>query len=369
MTRCLFIYNPADFTSTIPGGVQKCTAEFYELLEESFDEVSDLQVRRDRSLAYRLKRASRIVPYSLYKPASYRKALNRELEKGVDAIFINKAELVRFTASIRELDSTVPIVLMSHGNESGDMLLGETAYGHASRTSLFFRDLVIGRILGFEARSRRDRNFRVLTISEEECVLERWLGTGAPFFLPRRIRCNFVDWQPKKDTIGFIGTLNHGPNSVALRQILNELSATLPNCTIEVIGGPEENGRALACEYSQVRYLGPLPDNEARLAMARWTLALNPVLWLSRGSSMKLATLISMGIPTLSSLSGLRGYSVPPQSVHVTNDDAREFASEVVSFLSNPDRAEELRSSIVSFKDDIETTNCRAFQDWLASAR
>lgn len=369
MTRCLFIYNPADLNSAVAGGVQKCTVEFYELLQESFDEVTRFVIRPDRSWCYRIRRASRLVPYSLYKPASYRKALISELEKGVDAIFLNKAELVRFTALIRKLDPIVPIVLMSHGNESGDMLLGETANGHASAVSLLFRDVVIGRILGFEARSRSGRNFKVLTISEEECVLERWLGTSSPFFLPRRIKCNFVDWRPEKQTVGFIGTLNHGPNSVALRQILNELSATQLNFSLEVIGGPEENGRRLASEFPQVRYLGQLPDHEARQIMGRWTVAINPVLWLSRGSSMKLATLISMGIPTVTSLSGLRGYCVPPQSVHVTTDDAREFAAAVVGILENLDRAEELRRSIIFSKDVIETTNYRAFQDWLGNGR
>jgi hypothetical protein len=63
---------------------------------------------------------------------------------------------------------------------------------------------------------------------------------------------------------------------------------------------------------------------------------LNPVFWLSRGASMKLATALGWGLPVLTTQAGARGYEWGGAAVPVCADDPRKFVQTALELLANP---------------------------------
>ena len=369
--RSLFLFNPSDLFSSTPGGVQRCTREFLEVVQNISADVTLVEVGIDRRWKARGLRWVGMSPYSLYSPDSYISQLFEVPSKNVDAIFLNKAELLRFVPAIRSRASNIPIVLLSHGNESGDALL--EFFVHARSNSWLGRmrrELLFGKLIAFEARIRAEYDFKVCTLSAEERIIERWLGAKDSFFLPRRITCDFVPWTPQPGRLGYIGTLNHSPNIMALRAVLETMRAGAVNAVVEIIGGPESVGSQLESDYPDIaRYCGPLSDAQARAIMGNWTLALNPIFWLSRGASMKLAHLLGWGLPTLTSPSGRRGYSIPDGLVLESEDSPSSFVGTIVDALKDPDRLLRLRNSLEARMDEFSSNNLNcAFRDWVLQA-
>ena len=349
--RSLFIYDPHDLDASVPGGVQICTRELLAVVTEASSAVELFPVRVSRNLIRRVRRRLRLGSYLFYDPSEYRLSLANSLDSfSPTHVFLNRCELLRLAPLVRKLRPAVKIVVLSHGNQSGDDLY-EVA-GPCGSKSAGVSKLVATWQLGYdlmtESRFRHQWIDAVCVISEEEAILERWLGTGLTFVIPRLIQTDPVVWQPVSRRAGFVGTLNHTPNRIALERVLDQLSSLdIVKPEIRLVGGPESYGNDLAARYSFVQYLGRLNDSDLRDEVASWSLFLNPIFWLSRGSSMKLGQAMSWGLPLLSTRSGVRGYQFLPGQVAITADSVSVFVSELISLLDDKARLLQLRNQLL----------------------
>jgi hypothetical protein len=329
--RGIFITNPDDLNATIPGGVQICSKEFLAIIQNTGIEVSIFEVSVSKKLAHRLLRRLRIDAYNLYDVQNYEETLCREIERQqATYIFINKSELVKFSALIRKrFGNRIQIIIMSHGNETYDLLHEISGVfsrlGWLARMRESFR---IGLNLHAESHYRLRYVDLVCAMSREEVAIERWLGTREVLFLPRLVEEDCLPWQPNYKYVGYVGTLNHTPNLVALEAVLEEI-AKRPAAPLRcrVVGGPVEIGKQLADKYPFVDYLGRLSDQELMDEAKQWAFFLNPIFWYSRGASMKLAKAIGWGLPIITTQAGRRGYDWRTGNLLVTPDDAKSFVN------------------------------------------
>lgn len=349
--RSLFIHDPADLDAPIPGGVQLCSREFLEIVRTASAETVLLPVTITRAPLWRLRRKLALGSYLFYRPDEIRAELEREIARQRPShIFINRTELMRLAPLAAELAPAAKIVIMSHGNQSGDDLY-EAAGPDGRRRKGPARLLAAWRLGGdivAESRLRHGPVHAVCVMSEEEAVLERWLGTAKTIVLPRIIRSHLLDWRPVRGRIGFVGTLDHTPNRIALEKLCDRLAQLgAPRIDLRLAGGPESLGRDLASRYSFITYLGR-PDNETiRNEAATWSLFLNPIFWLSRGASMKLGQSLAWGIPALSTKAGARGYRLAPGQVFVTEDSADEFNAKLLALIEAPERLDAVRKHLM----------------------
>jgi glycosyltransferase involved in cell wall biosynthesis len=292
-----------------------------------------------------------LFPYAQYDASAWQDRLRDTIsEHNIDTVFLNRAELGRLIPVISAIDKTVRCVLMSHGNESGDLVYEMAVHRkpkHRNLASRLYDYLWLGGDLTAEAQMRHEGNFTVIAMSEEEAVIERWLGANDVLVLPRTIVIDPLAWTPKVGRVGWVGSLNHTPNIAALRRVLDQITERDSNIQFDIIGRPQSIGEELATQYPCVRYLGALNEAELNTAMGKWMLFLNPIFWLSKGASMKLADALSRGLPTLSTRSGWRGYELPEGVLFSTEDDAVEFAERIDELLHNPDVLIAARSRII----------------------
>jgi glycosyltransferase involved in cell wall biosynthesis len=349
--RSLFVYNPADLKALVPGGVQRCTREFLSVVEAASDYFATLEVDYDSSVITKLKRRTRLFPYAQYDAPAWRKQLINAIEHNrIEVVFLNRAELARFVSVISEIAPSTRSVLMSHGNESGDLVHEVGVHRKADHRNVALRwydYLWLGGDLAFEAQIRHENDFTVIAMSEAEAVIERWLGAADVVILPRAVNVNPIDWKPKPRRAGWVGSLHHTPNIVALKALLARIAASESKVELDIVGRPEWIGNDLAARYPFVRYLGALDDSELPLIMQNWSLFLNPIFWLTKGASMKLADSLGRGLPVLSTRSGNRGYDLPEGVVFVTEDDPNEFVERMDWLLSNPEVLSTARAKII----------------------
>src|SRR5690606_30477135 len=206
------------------------------------------------------KRKVKIDSYNLYDFDKYKEDLTNIIEKNqVEIVFINKAELIRVSKILKEINNNLKVIILSHGNETGDYLheLTHPQKIH-SQLALAIKKIRLGLNLFTESYYRHRYIDLVCAMSFEEENIEKWLGAKHTFFFPRIIKSSPINYRPKKGKIGFVGTLNHTPNFLALKDICNQLSLTKLSIELVIIGGGEVQGTELASNYSFVRYLGKL---------------------------------------------------------------------------------------------------------------
>ena len=357
--RALFIYNPADLHASPPGGVQKCTAEFRQILSAGFSEVVDFEVGYDNRLLAKLKRRSRLFPYSQYNPAEYEVEISKAAAS-VDFVFINRTELFGFVDVLRKVAAHLTPVVMSHGNESGDLVYELGVHRASKHRNWFVRAydyLWLGGDLAAEAHARWSGPIVVCVMSEEEAVIERWLGTDQVFVLPRSIDMSPLEWEPRELVVGYVGSLHHTPNIVALEQVLSQLKEMSSDIEVEIVGRPPEIGKALEARYPNAKYLGPLPEHELQAVATSWSLFLNPIFWLSKGASMKLSQALGWGLPTLTTKSGRRGYELPEGCVEQSEDDPELFVRRLCEVLQTEGRLSDLRTKLLASEKQITTSD------------
>lgn len=351
--RSLFIHDPADLEAVIPGGVQLCTREFLEIVRAASDECQLFTVRVSRSAVWRLRRRLGLGAYLLYAPEEAREALAKTLATLKPShVFLNRAELMRLAPLITSLAPGAKVIVMSHGNQSGDDLYeiagpGGRRSGRLARITAAWR---LGLDLVSESRFRHRHLHAVCVMSEEEAVLERWLGAVRTVVLPRIIRSDPLEWRPIDGRVGFVGTLDHTPNRVALVQLCDELAKLAGGSTIKLrlAGGPESVGRSFTERYPFVEYIGRPDEGTLRAEAATWTLFLNPIFWLSRGASMKLGQSLAWGVPALTTRSGARGYRLRPEHTFSTEDSPQAFAAALIALVrSQPARPSGLRERLL----------------------
>lgn len=327
MTRALFVTDPAHFDAAVPGGVQLCSRDYVALLRECGLDVEIHRVPHTRSVATRMLIRAGFEVYRRYDFAAQMAALDariRELE--VSVVALNQVALMGFAPLLRERwGNRIRIVLLSHGNESGDFLhdLVRRPRGPLARLRDTYR---LGALLRREAEVFSSSIDALLTISENDLRIGQWLGANRAAFVPRSLRPDFLDWTPVQGRVGFVASLDHLPNVAGLRAVLDELKAQDDGTVkVRLVGGPRAAGEALAKAYASIEYLGPLDDDALREEARTWCAFLNPVLWFARGASTKLAVAINWGIPVVSTPAGNRGY-VWSSGELATEESPREFA-------------------------------------------
>jgi hypothetical protein len=339
--NALFLHDPADLQAGIPGGVQLCSREFLAIVQAAADSTRLHPVSPARSLGFRIRRRLHLGSYLGYDVTAQSAALAAVMrEHAIDHVFINRAELLRFAPVLRQLAPAARLILMSHGNQTGDDLYEVTGPG-GRRTSGWHRLTAtwqMGLDLRTESWHRRHGLDAVCVMSEEERTLERWLGAGCTIVLPRRLEAALLTRTPVANRIGYVGTLDHTPNRIALEAVCRELErqARPVGFELRVCGGPTPVGEGFATRFPFVHYLGRLDDHALRSEAATWSLMLNPVFWLSRGASMKLATALGWGLPVLTTQAGARGYEWGGAAVPVCADDPRKFVQTALELLANP---------------------------------
>jgi glycosyltransferase involved in cell wall biosynthesis len=368
LQNTIFVTNPDDLNATVQGGVQRCSHEFLAIVQELSSETTIFEMPVSTSTNYRIGRRLG-TPYMLYDTENALEIVSQMSKKGVFNVVFNKAETYRVAARLKEIRPDANIVVLSHGADSGDML-----HECASTEVTGLRDLTgtfrLGWTLIVERKLRRSANLKIVVLSQEEQVLERWLGSTKTHFLPRKIVLRESEWHPVPNVFGFVGTLNHPPNFDALEQVLLGLEAVAPDIKVEVVGGPAAFGEQLAGRFSSVNYLGRLTDAEVVNASRRWSAFLNPVFWLSRGASFKLATALELGLPIISTLSGARGYKIPSDCLALVDDAADAFIAQMKLFVQQPLMIKELRETLLASKTSLidDSSRLAAFKDFLAKA-
>ena len=359
--RSLFIFDPLDMNAKILGGVQLCSQEFLKLVETTSDSTDYFEVSVCRQLFWRIRRKFHFGSYLLYNPEESKKELIQKIQQRQPThVFINRSELLRLTPLLRDLLPTAQIILMSHGNQSGDDLYelagedGSRNKGLSQLTAIW----QIGQDLLTESWFRHRYIDLVCVMSEEEKVLERWLGAKNTIVLHRTIHVEQLLWNPKIGRVGFVGTLNHTPNRVAIEQICREISKKSSiNIELRLVGRPEPDGQKLADQYSFVTYLGALDEDALKAEVCTWSLFLNPIFWLSRGASMKLGQAISWGIPFLTTRSGSRGYQTPESEFITTSDNCHDFVSRLFEITNNRNNIDKARLIVINIGINSPTIN------------
>lgn len=348
--KSLFVHDPADLHADIPGGVQLCSQEFLAIVRHASSETRLLPVQVSRAPSWRLRRRLGLGAYLFYNPDEARASFREQAAFTPTHVFLNRSELVRLGPLAAEIFPGASIVIMSHGNQSGDDLYEAAGPGGRRSTGLarFAAAWRIGLDLTSESRFRHRHVHGVCVMSEEESVLERWLGARRVVVLPRVFASDLLVPGPIPGRIGYVGTLDHTPNRLALEAVCEELVRQgTHGIELRLVGGPAPVADELAARFPFVRVLGRIDDAALRAEAATWSVFINPIFWLSRGASMKLALALGWGLPVVTSRSGARGYEWREGSPCVTDDTPASFVRTTLTLLRDPERLNELRGACV----------------------
>lgn len=335
--KALFVHDATDLDAPVPGGVQLCSREFLAIVRTAAAAVQPLAISNSRAPVLRLRRRLKWGSYLGYDAGALRATLADAVrELGPTHVFLNRAELIRLAPLVKQLSPATQVIVLSHGNQSGDDLyeIAGPAGRHSDGTGWFGATWKLGQDLVTEARHRHRWIDAVAVMSAEEAVLERWLGARRTVVLPRLISAHPLPWQPVPARCGYVGTLDHTPNRIALERVCAELdTAGTGSLELRVVGSPALQGEAIARRFPFVKYLGRLGDDALRAEASTWNVFLNPILWLSRGASMKLGVALGWGLPVLTTRTGARGYEWSDGNIPTCSDDASVFASELKGLL------------------------------------
>ena len=336
--RAWFVSSPGAMEAALPGGVQLCSREFLEIVQAGFSKTRILKIGHSRSLMDRLHQRLHTSPYRLFSEREFSALAQEEIASHgkPTVVFLNMCETTRLAKVLKAIDPSIRAVLLSHGPQSGDDLYEASGPGGKRRqgASAWWARWKLGADLCLESEYRRQYLDGVGVMSEEEQVLERWLGTQQTFFLPRLVHFDPLEPRPVEGRAGYVGTLNHTPNLVALERTLQaRQNVSGLEGEVRIVGGPPEFGRDFEARYRGVRYLGPLNAAELRKEAASWSLFLNPIYWLAKGASMKLAQALAWKIPFLSTRSGARGYVIPGLENWITEDRPEKFVERWQSLM------------------------------------
>ena len=330
-TKAIFLTHEQALRSGITGGVQLCSQEFHHVIENMDDLVlTDYYVPYTKNIFQRVRIKLGMEDYSIYDVKKDAPALIKYIrDNGVGVVFINMASLVRYARPIREaFGDRVRIVLLSHGNHSGDFLhLISKPVRRLSAIKKLQSKLRLGLLIATESEYRVRWLDGVVALSETERQIENWFGGRRVVFLPRRLYADFLPYEPVSGRVGFVGRLDHPPNLQGMAILLDAIAKIEhDNIHIRLVGAPESFGRELKQRYPFIEYLGELSDKELEKEVAGWSILLNPVWWYSTGASTKLSRAISWGVPIISTTAGMRGYDWTKGSL-IMADSPEEMAT------------------------------------------
>jgi hypothetical protein len=300
-----------EFFSSKGGGVQLCSREYRDSLERAGFTLDILPFALGKSLTQRVRR--RIFPeVSLLSSAalSFDRLRQKVTESQAEFVFFNHTPFPDLSRQLARDCPQVKQVLLSHGVDAIDFLIAQSARrrSHAEDLHRAVADSMLGRTLFAEAELRASL-YAVLTLSEFEVQVERWLGTRKVLWVPRMVSEPALDWKPLPGRVGCVSTLDHPPNLQGLEELFAALEGLVPaDLEFRLVGRPERQGERLAARYRFLRYLGPLDDAGLRAEVASWCCFVHPLFVLAKGCSTKLAVALGWGIPLATSEAGARGY-------------------------------------------------------------
>jgi glycosyl transferase family 1 len=335
MEKILFITNELFVDAQAPeGGVSYCTKDFIDLLKTKY-EVILFPVSFNQSFLYRIKSKLGIDVLEGYAPNESKDSLYKVIsENNIQKVFINLSTALAFSKTIGDkFGAKVKIILCSHGIEGGDMLHNAVrSDNRLSKFQQFASSYKLGGTLKKELEYRMKYIDLVLTVSEIESAIEKWIGAKKVFFAPRTLKEEFILWDPVMGRLGFVGDLNHFPNYYGLLQLCEAISFQGMGSTISirVAGKESEQLNSIVAKYSFVHSLGYLDDNQLKAEAASWMCYLNLVFYYSKGVSTKLAKGMNWGLPVISTEAGNRGYVFKEGGVIIAND-----ADEIMSIVQN----------------------------------
>lgn len=337
--RKLIFVSRSNFLNTpIPGGVQICTQEFYQGFSEAGFMVIPFALKIKNSLWTRLKVRLGVDIYSEGEVHKFAQRLIRFIEDTkAEYVALNMTHLIPLAKALKKhFGNQIKVILLSHGNESGDFLY--EVVNNLEKKSLITRVKQTYRLGGQIVQESFHRQYidHVFVISEVEKEIENWLGTKSVTFIPRILKPDFLDWKPNVNYVGYVGTLDHMPNQIGLEQILLEFEKNqMKHIRLRIVGGPKNFILKKFSKYSNVDYLGSLPNDQLRKEAQNWAVFIHPVFWYARGASTKLAQAISWGIPIITTTSGTRGYVWRDGNV-VLKETAHEMVQEISRVTQSP---------------------------------
>ena len=331
--RALFLCNEKFLNSlSTEGGVKFCTDEYIKLIKLNFD-LTLIPVSYTTGWSFRLKLKLGLSAYDAYQPEEYNLLLRKNLDNtDINIVFLNLTNTIQFAEFIKKKWPHVKVILCSHGNESGDHLhaiaLHKNYKGILRNTAIYS----LGNMLIKESYFRKYIDL-VLTVSDVEVGVEKWLGAEKVLMVPRCISVNNIQRKPVNGRVGFLADLTHEPNYHGIKEVCEALkNIGTENTTIHLVGGGKDRGLVLAQQYPFVKYIGYLHQTELIKELGTWAFALNPVFYYSRGVSTKLGKALGMGLPVITTEKGMRGYEWTEGMLPVCNT-ADEMA-ELINKLS-----------------------------------
>ncbi len=361
MTKALFLTHKKllGYNLTITGGVQLCSKEFYQLLKSCDFEIEPYYVNYTKNIIKRLALKFRLDCYYYYDVKSDQKKLVDYInENHIKYVFINHATAVRYAKPIRDhFGFDVKVYMLSHGNDSGDFLHSITKPIKKYNLLTKYRDIFrLGRLLYTESLHRKKYLDGVLTVSEIEENLEKWLGASKVIYTPRVINkeTNFK-LNTDYSKIGFIGRLDHPPNYHGINMICQEIAKTKIDFEFALIGGPKELGKEFEKKYPFISFKGELDDNQLEDEICTWSLFLNLVFWFPMGVSTKVAKAIEWGIPILTTTAGIRGYKWKDGSMLMA-ESPEEMAQQIKTFIADKNKIDNAINEMKKIKHSSYST-------------
>lgn len=356
MKKAIYLTNKnlLGFDLAITGGVQLCSQEFFYLLQNSDIDIQPYYVSYTKNLLDRLALKLKLDCYSYYDVQADQQNLYQYIqENDIEYVFINHATAIRYSKVIKShFKNQVKVFLLSHGNDSGDFLHSTTKPIKKYNLISKYRDILrLGRLLYTESVYRKNYLDGVLTVSEVEENIEKWLGTNKVIYTPRVIdKITAIKLNTNYSKIGFIGRLDHPPNYHGLNMICSELAKYDIQFEFALIGAPVEYGEKLQAKYPFISYKGELNDNQLYNETCTWSLFLNLVFWYSMGVSTKVAKAIEWGIPLLTTTPGIRGYNWEEGSM-IMAETPQQMVDKIMEYINNKDKIDNAIVEMSKIKD------------------
>jgi hypothetical protein len=347
--RVLFIVNSIYFDNTRnEGGVRNCTLEYINLLSTQF-EVILFPVSYSKSIFYKIRSKLGLNIYNDYTPTNYKRELQEAIiQNSVHFVFLNLSNTMTFASVIKEEFNDVKVILCSHGNESGDHLHHSFRFKQKhSWLQRFINSILFAKMIEKEVDFRLRFLDLVLTVSEVEEAIEKWLGAKKVFMVPRVLKNQPIPWDPHYGRVGFLGDLSHKPNYEGIVSFCDAIvKSGCQDLKFRLLGSPIDIGNELAHKYPFLEYCGFVPEDKINEEVATWSLFLNLVFYYSRGVSTKLAKGLGWGIPVLSTTYGNRGYNLPPTMLKSVETPS-EMVEMAVRLISDRNELNQMRKTSI----------------------
>jgi hypothetical protein len=348
--NALFISNKSHLNAPIPGGVQICTYEFIALFKKAGFEMDFFPIVTTRSFVKRLKIKLGINAYDFYDFDKYMAQMIKKIkEEQIKLIIINQVNLSGFAKLLKNKVNNLKVIVLSHGNESGDYL-------HEVLDSKYniFKVFKLGQLIYKEAAYFSNYVDLLVTISDIEKKIGQWLGALNCIYIPRTITEASLDRKPLPNSIGFVGTLNHPPNLLGVELLANELDKLNFCGSMRIVGSPKEIGFKLEKKFKCIKYIGYLSNDELKEEAKLWTIFGNVVFWYSRGVSTKVAQMIGWGVPVITTTAGIRGYEWSDGEMIIA-DTPTDMAKKIILFFDDDKLQKKLKNEMGKIKKTSPT--------------